>query len=217
MEIGDIIKNARKKLKLTQVDLAAMLNVSQDTISSYEKGKIKVIPFEKRVKLAEMLDIPLDNLLYISEKISEKIHNIDEAYKKDIDVFINNNPIIAKDFLKSRYYLNLEKEYNKQGFSINKENANYEPSELLTALKFYGFMMQHIDMMVNETVYNTLLVEFFKVYCPAMADKLAAVFVDLETFKNEISEDAPIAFLDSEEAPVLYPVRESVDEETENN
>lgn len=68
MEIGDIIKKARKKSKLTQVDLATMLNVSQDTISSYEKGKIKVIPFEKRVKLASILDIPISELLYSDEK-----------------------------------------------------------------------------------------------------------------------------------------------------
>lgn len=85
MEIGDIIKNARKKSKLTQVDLAAMLNVSQDTISSYEKGKIKVIPFEKRVKLADMLNIPIAELLYSEEKTDRQCVNTAFKYAKSVE------------------------------------------------------------------------------------------------------------------------------------
>lgn len=55
--IGDTIRQARKNKKITQQDLSAMLNVGRDNISLYEKGKIKVIPYEKRVKLASILDI----------------------------------------------------------------------------------------------------------------------------------------------------------------
>lgn len=65
--IGDTIRQARKNKKITQQDLSAMLNVGRDNISLYEKGKIKVIPFEKRVKLASILDIPLNALLYEDE------------------------------------------------------------------------------------------------------------------------------------------------------
>lgn len=87
MEIGDIIKNARKKLKLTQVDLAAMLNVSQDTISSYEKGKIKVIPFEKRVALSMILDINAEDLLYEQEKGQVSIDSVSKM-KVAYDAFV---------------------------------------------------------------------------------------------------------------------------------
>ena len=45
-----------------------MLNVGRDNISLYESGKIKVIPFEKRVKLSEALNVPITNLLYENEK-----------------------------------------------------------------------------------------------------------------------------------------------------
>lgn len=69
-QIGNLIKQARKKKKSTQEDLADKLEVSQDTISSYEKGKIKVIPFEKRIKLASILEIPLSDLLYEDENKS---------------------------------------------------------------------------------------------------------------------------------------------------
>lgn len=70
--IGDTIRKARKENKITQKDLSDALKIRQDVISDYENGKIKVIPFEKRVKLAEILDIPLSDLLY-SDEIMEKV------------------------------------------------------------------------------------------------------------------------------------------------
>ena len=65
--IGDTIRKARKENKITQKDLSDALKIRQDVISDYENGKIKVIPFEKRVKLAEILNIPLSDLLYSDE------------------------------------------------------------------------------------------------------------------------------------------------------
>lgn len=67
--IGKIIKEAREKAALSQGKLAELLGVQNPVIYKYEKGKIKVIPFEKRVKLAEILDIPLSDLLYSDENI----------------------------------------------------------------------------------------------------------------------------------------------------
>lgn len=66
--IGDTIRQARKEKKITQKYLSESLKIRQDVISDYENGKIKVIPFEKRVKLASILDIPLAALLYEDEK-----------------------------------------------------------------------------------------------------------------------------------------------------
>lgn len=65
--IGNTIRKARKENKITQKDLSDALKIRQDVISDYENGKIKVIPFEKRVKLAEILNIPLSDLLYSDE------------------------------------------------------------------------------------------------------------------------------------------------------
>ena len=65
--IGNTIRKARKENKITQKDLSDALKIRQDVISDYENGKIKVIPFEKRVKLAEILNIPLSHLLYSDE------------------------------------------------------------------------------------------------------------------------------------------------------
>lgn len=69
--IGDTIRQARKNKKITQKYLSESLKIRQDVISDYENGKIKVIPFEKRVKLASLLDIPLTALLYEDEKSTD--------------------------------------------------------------------------------------------------------------------------------------------------
>lgn len=65
--IGEIIKKARESAALSQGKLATLLGVQNPVIYKYENGKIKVIPFEKRVKLAEILNIPLSDLLYSDE------------------------------------------------------------------------------------------------------------------------------------------------------
>lgn len=65
--IGQKIHTARKNKKITQLQLGKMLSVTKKAISDYELAKINVIPFEKRVKLASILDIPLTALLYEDE------------------------------------------------------------------------------------------------------------------------------------------------------
>lgn len=200
--IGDTICQARKNKKITQTQLGAEIGVGKVAIANYESGKIKVIPFEKRVKLAEILNIDLDELLYFSEKIA----SVDESFKRDVEKFIKHNPVIAKDFFESKFYVNIEKLYNeKYDISLDNSRENYEAQALLEALKFYHFMMQHIEMLATNTEYNILLVEFLKVYYPAITKKLDGIFVDVDTFKSQISEDAPIAFTDSEAVPVVYP------------
>lgn len=69
-QIGEVIKKARKNKKITQKELSVMLNVGRDNISLYESGKIKVIPFENRVKMSSVLNIPVSELLYDNEKMA---------------------------------------------------------------------------------------------------------------------------------------------------
>lgn len=69
--IGDTIRQVRKNKKITQTQLGAEIGVGKVAIANYESGKIKVIPFEKRVKLASILDIPLNALLYEDEKSTD--------------------------------------------------------------------------------------------------------------------------------------------------
>lgn len=68
--IGDTIRQARKNKKITQTQLGSEIGIGKVAVANYESGKIKVIPFEKRVKLASLLDIPLNALLYQKEVLN---------------------------------------------------------------------------------------------------------------------------------------------------
>lgn len=92
--IGDTIRQARKNKKITQTQLGAEIGVGKVAIANYESGKIKVIPFEKRVKLAAILDIPLSALLYEGEKSTDRscrdavqqyVNTVGIMDEKDID------------------------------------------------------------------------------------------------------------------------------------
>lgn len=58
------LKEAREKSDLTQIALAKMINVTPQTISSYEKGKtgekLKLPTLDKAVLIAEKLGVSLD-------------------------------------------------------------------------------------------------------------------------------------------------------------
>lgn len=66
-KIGELIRAKRKEKHLTQAQLSEKLDITRDAVFTYEKGKVKVIPFDKRVKLAAVLDIPISKLLYSNE------------------------------------------------------------------------------------------------------------------------------------------------------
>lgn len=69
-QIGERIRQHRKKKKLNQTQLGAGIGVDKVTIANYESGKIKVIPFEKRAKMSSVLNIPVSELLYYNEKMA---------------------------------------------------------------------------------------------------------------------------------------------------
>lgn len=181
--IGEYIRQRRKEIKLTQTQLGELLGVGTQAVSDYEKGKIKVIPYEKRVKLAEILSMPLGNLIYSFECISKSLTELNKACERDIDIFVREKPNIVDDFFNSKYYVSLEKRLNEVGSSLNKNNQNYDSKDLLRALEFYEFMSQYIDMFFKNSFSNLLLMEFLKNYTDSpfaseIAEKLTSVFID---------------------------------------
>lgn len=69
-QIGEVVKEARKRKGMTQSQLGAALFVGKITVADYESGKIKVIPFEKRAKISSVLNIPVSELLYDNEQMA---------------------------------------------------------------------------------------------------------------------------------------------------
>lgn len=66
-EIGALIRAKRKEKHWTQAKLAEQLNLTRDAIFAYEKGKVKIIPFDKRLELSALLDVPFIELCYSNE------------------------------------------------------------------------------------------------------------------------------------------------------
>lgn len=60
-DFGLIIKQYRKNLGLTQIQLSAVANVSPRFIGELERGK-PTIELEKALHVADMLGIKLDNI-----------------------------------------------------------------------------------------------------------------------------------------------------------
>lgn len=69
-QIGEVIKEARTEQKLSQGQLAKILEVQNPIIYKYEKGLIKTIPFEKRAQMSSVLNIPVSELLYDNEEMA---------------------------------------------------------------------------------------------------------------------------------------------------
>ena len=62
VKAGKMIRQARQWMGITQHELAAMLNVTQGTVASWEIGTAFPRP-RSMVKLCEVLKIPVENLL----------------------------------------------------------------------------------------------------------------------------------------------------------
>lgn len=84
-QIGEVIKEARNRKKMTQKQLGAVLGVANLTIWRYENGVYEVISFEKRAKMSSVLNIPMSELLYDNEKIACISTNeaVDELKKQE--------------------------------------------------------------------------------------------------------------------------------------
>lgn len=84
-QIGEVIKEARNRKKMTQKQLGAVLGVATLTIWRYKNGVYKVISFEKRAKMSSVLNIPMSELLYDNEKIACISTNeaVDELKKQE--------------------------------------------------------------------------------------------------------------------------------------
>ena len=138
--IGEIIKKARESAALSQGKLATLLGVQNPVIYKYESGKIKVIPFEKRVKLADILNIPLSDLLY-----SDEI----ESFKEEVEINYLNKEYDMLDALATELEADLK---------------NIDSVEKLEAVKakFKAFEKKRLELAKGVAMLHELLEEITK-------------------------------------------------------
>lgn len=81
-EVGKKISENRKKLKISQIEFAKNLNISNATLSQYESGDIN-IPLQKIVEISKILNITPNYLLGFEEKEDYKMSNYDLLEKNE--------------------------------------------------------------------------------------------------------------------------------------
>lgn len=80
MSKGDRIRDLRKAKKITQIEMASMLNTTKQTISKYEKNIVTNIPSDRLELIAKILDTTPEYILGWEEK--EKPANDDGLTKE---------------------------------------------------------------------------------------------------------------------------------------
>ena len=89
-EIGSRIKQKRKALNLTQLQLAEIVGLTESSISRYESGKIATMPTSTVNKICSALHIEPAELLGITPE------NFFEYDLKEILYSVDNLPVEAK-------------------------------------------------------------------------------------------------------------------------
>ena len=93
-EIGIKIKQKRKSLSLTQLELADKVGLTESSISRYESGKISTMPTSTVNKICKVLNIEPAELLGITPE------NSFEFDLKDILTLVDDLPLdIKKDII----------------------------------------------------------------------------------------------------------------------
>lgn len=160
-KIGDLIKEKRLEKNLSQGKLAKLLSVQNPIIYKYEKGLIKTIPFEKRVKLASILDIPIAKLLYSDEKstyeecelTSKKYSRIASSFHdlsdNELNVFFGILELmpaeanqLQKEILKSCNGLTLGNKILRM-LKITSENKAYRDNERFISDTLFKIITEH--------------------------------------------------------------------------
>ncbi len=75
LNFGNKLKNRRKELKLTLIEVATRVGVTEATVQRWESGNIKTIRGDKLYKLASTLQVSVEELGYWlsgSEKATEE-------------------------------------------------------------------------------------------------------------------------------------------------
>jgi transcriptional regulator with XRE-family HTH domain len=98
--IGERLKNAIKKSNYTQKELAEILNTSQNTLSSYTKGKA-AITVEMLKNICDVIQVPIEWIIYGKEENQLNQSEIDtiNRYKK-LNI---NNKIKADGYIEGLF------------------------------------------------------------------------------------------------------------------
>ena len=95
MEFAERLKTLRKQEKLTQVQIAEKLEISQQAYAAWERG-VKKPTQENLVKIAQVLNVSVDYLVGNSEEKMDELDNIELLFRMNSKVFTEEENDIFK-------------------------------------------------------------------------------------------------------------------------
>lgn len=202
MNIGEKIRQERKKKKMSMKELGNIIGVSEQAISQYERG-LRNIPLEKVIKISEALNISLNRLMidkqftYSQQILSffvnerglslETLEDETQVCLSQLDALYHN-----KGYANLGTYINLygyfDKNYEESlnymisDLKINSMYNNNGKDESLNIIK--KFFMGQIDL--HDKTIEEVTYEFIKELCSKLNNQ--------EIFNDIIKEFPEILF-----------------------
>ena len=107
-DFGETVRKNRKKMHLTQKELADRLGVTEATVSRYENNT-QFPPYETLRSLASHLLISLDTLCGMQQNGSMSMHGLTESQRAIVEnlaeTFRNYNQSVKKELTEQQYAL----------------------------------------------------------------------------------------------------------------
>jgi len=87
VKIGDRIKKLRKQKDLKQAELAALVGVSVQVVSNWERHYTTIIPYDEIEKLARIFKVPATFILFGEEENRQmQVNESSNSYKPIQDI-----------------------------------------------------------------------------------------------------------------------------------
>lgn len=95
MEFAERLKTLRKQEKLTQVQIAEKLEISQQAYAAWERG-VKKPTQENLVKIAQVLNVSVDYLVGNSDNTEDELDNIELLFRMNSKGLTDEEKVIFK-------------------------------------------------------------------------------------------------------------------------
>lgn len=163
-KIGILIKEYRKKFKLTQKEFGEKIGKTESTIRKYEKGLVQ-IPNDVLEKIAKFFNIPLFRL--ISSEYNDKLNKaLEDSYKKIYTEIVKNpneKPLwVEKEMLKNeideKIWLAI-REFIGHKFLYNKLEIDKYELEIISEK-----VIDYLDVLTNESIFKKKQEEWKKFF-----------------------------------------------------
>lgn len=125
---AELIREYRKKLNMSQNDLAAQMGIKQNVLSYYESGKTSIerMPIRQFMKMSAALGIPAE-FIYLdkSQELDQKMKELENMREVEKETLSRKKRI-------TKYITNLSDVPISEGgwLAINRVNAGYLAKEM---------------------------------------------------------------------------------------